>query len=127
MGPGQGLGLGTGNLAMGSIPIFPVLVPVLPFPVPVPCSVNAPCDARCDPLGPISFILMQILAKIWPNNRLVPLPWALAPPVWDILDPPMWINIIFIHADISLHYRLEAVRPSFMCRYRKDLKSIVGL
>ena len=34
---GQGPGSGTGNLAMGSTPIFPVHVPI-----PVPCSVNAP-------------------------------------------------------------------------------------
>ena len=42
---GQGQGApGTGNLAMGSKPIFPVPVPlpVPPVPVPVPCSVNEP-------------------------------------------------------------------------------------
>ena len=37
------------------------------------------------PLGPISFISMQFLAIMLPNNRLVS-------PVWEILDPPLvWI------------------------------------
>ena len=33
-------------------------------------------------LGPISFIFMQFLGKIWPNNRLAPPPWGLVAPVW---------------------------------------------
>ena len=37
------------------------------------------------------FIFMQFPAKIMPNNRLVPL--ELAPPVWQILDPPRQIGI----------------------------------
>ena len=32
------------------------------------------------PLGPISFISMQFSGKIWPNNRLAPSSWGLAPP-----------------------------------------------
>ena len=32
------------------------------------------------PLGPNSFIFMQFSVKIWPNNRLAPPPWKLAPP-----------------------------------------------
>ena len=32
------------------------------------------------PLGPNSFIFMQLSGRVWPNNRLAPLPWMLAPP-----------------------------------------------
>ena len=32
------------------------------------------------PSGSSSFIFMQFLGKFWPNNRLAPPPWGLAPP-----------------------------------------------
>ena len=36
-------------------------------------------QGRAPPLGPISFIFMQVLGKFWPINRL-------AHPLWEILD-----------------------------------------
>ena len=44
------------------------------------------------PLGPISFIFMQFLTKILPNNRFLGQTQGLAPappPVMEILDPPL--------------------------------------
>ena len=42
------------------------------------------------PLGPITFVFMQFWGKLWPNNRLVPLPLGLAPRFyWEILDLPL--------------------------------------
>ena len=40
-------------------------------------------------LGPISFIFMQFLEKIWSNNRLASLSLGLAPHIREILDPPL--------------------------------------
>ena len=52
----------------------------------------------CPPQGSNFFISMQFSVKIWPNNRLVPPPWKLAPPVWEILDLPL----LYIFFSLSL-------------------------
>ena len=54
---------------------------------------------RDAPPGWNSFIFMQFSGKNWLNNRFVPTPWKLAPPVWEILDPPLnyrqwWISFV---------------------------------
>ena len=41
------------------------------------------------PLNPISFIFMQYSTKILTTNRFLPQTQKLAPPVWEILDPPL--------------------------------------
>ena len=48
------------------------------------------CARDAPPLsGPISFIFMHFPAKILPNDRLSAQTQGLAPPVWEILDPPL--------------------------------------
>ena len=39
--------------------------------------------------GPISFIWMQFLAKILPNNMFLPETEGLVLPIWEMLDPPL--------------------------------------
>ena len=41
------------------------------------------------PLGPISFIFMQFLAKSCQKTGFLPQTQGLAPSVWEILDPPL--------------------------------------
>ena len=37
----------------------------------------------------------DVFVEIWPNNRSVP-PLGVAPPVWEILDPPLWAIFCFL-------------------------------
>ena len=50
-------------------------------------------QGRAPPLGPISFTFIQFSGKIWPNNRLA-LPFGLAPRVSEILDPPLFREML---------------------------------
>ena len=66
--------------------------------------------SRADPghpsPDPISFIFMHFSANILPNNRLAIAPLRLAPhsSVWEILEPPLMREQIFI--DFLLQDRL---------------------
>ena len=54
-------------------------------------STLADLGGRASPpssLGPNSFNFMQFSVKIWPNNRLAPTPWKLAPPPPPCLGNP---------------------------------------
>ena len=42
------------------------------------------------PLGPVSFVFMQFSAQMLPNNEFLPQTQGLAPPIWEILDPPLY-------------------------------------
>ena len=72
------------------------------------------------PLGPISFIFRQFSGKIWPNNRFAPTPWKLtppAPPVWEILDPPLLPHLG--NPETVIHFVGERCRKTFVAVFQK--------
>ena len=67
-------------------------------------------------VSPISFILLQVFAKILPNNRLVATPLGLAPPVWNILDLTLfcdWLVFEKLFFYLDKYVALDTADPNY--------------
>ena len=69
------------------------------------------CQGRAPPLCPISFILVQFLAKILPNNRSLSQTQGLAPPSgeswihhWDVMNLQNNLFVPFVSFHFQLYY-----------------------
>ena len=74
------------------------------------------------PLDPIAFIFKQFSEGNCPNNRLAPWPWGMAPPVWEILDPPL-VNYLgakkfLVAISCSLEVESSVIELVWYCCWR---------